>query len=212
VTEQASKWSGDFGREYTDRNAMSIEGMDEMYIKRYGLTRAGMNARFLSDIPRDASILEVGCNIGNQLVTLKNAGFTSLAGLEVAPYALERARSRPEAGGIELVEGSALDIPFEDGSFDLVYTSGVLIHISPDDIGRVMSEVCRCSRKYIWGLEYYADEFTEVNYRGHEKLLWKADYASLYLDTCPGTKLLKKERFRYLDNPELEDAMYLIGK
>ncbi len=206
------KWSGSFGKKYTDRNTMTLDEMNDFYVKTYGIKRTEMNERFLSGIWKDARVLEVGCNIGNQLITLKEAGFTNLCGVEVSPYAIKKARSRPDAGGIELVEGNAFELPFEDGSFDMVYTSGVLIHISPDDIGRAVSEMCRCSRKYIWGFEYYADEFTEVKYRGHDKLLWKTDYASLFLDKCPDAKLLKKERYEYLDNSGLEDAMYLIEK
>ncbi len=212
MTDQMDKWSGDFGKEYTDRSTYSLDEMEARYIKNYGVKRKELNERFLSNIHKDARILEVGCNIGNQLVTMKEAGFTNLCGVEVSTYALDKAKSRPDARGIELVEGNAFELPFEDGSFDMVYTSGVLIHISPDDIGRAVSEMCRCSRKYIWGFEYYADDFTEVKYRGHDKLLWKADYASFFLDKCKGAKLLKKERYKYLDNPENEDAMYLIEK
>jgi len=80
---------------------------------------------------------------------------------------------------------SADDIPFKDGYFDMVFTSGVLIHISPGNINRVLDEIYRCSREYIWGFEYYADDYTEVNYRGHESLLWKTNFPKLYLDRFP---------------------------
>lgn len=212
MTDQMDKWAGDFGKEYTNRNAVSLDDMEDIYTKRFGVSRTEMNEKFLSGISKDIKILEVGCNVGNQLVTLKKAGFTNLTGMEVGTFALEKARSRPDAKGIEFVQGNAFDIPFEDGSFDMVYTSGVLIHISPDDIGKAVSQMCRCSKKYIWGMEYYADEFTEVNYRGHEKLLWKTDYASLFLDSCAGAKLLKKELYKFLDGSGLQDAMYLIEK
>ena len=47
-----------------------------------------------------------------------------------------------------LFEGNASKLPFEDNSMDLVFTSGVLIHISPDDLLQACSEIHRVSRKY----------------------------------------------------------------
>jgi len=53
---------------------------------------------------------------------------------------------------INIIHGVADDIPFKDGYFDMVFTSGVLIHISPGNINRVLDEIYRCSREYIWDL------------------------------------------------------------
>ena len=74
-TEQIHTWSGDFGREYTDRNTFTPSELDELYRRNYGVTRTALNQRFLADIPRDARILEVGCNMGNQLLILQQMEF-----------------------------------------------------------------------------------------------------------------------------------------
>ncbi len=55
----------------------------------------------------------------------------------------------------------------------------MLIHISPYDLPLALDEIHRSSRTYIWGMEYYAPEVTEVSYRSHSGLLWKMDYAGL---------------------------------
>ena len=76
----------------------------------------------------------------------------------------------------------------------------------------VMSEMIRCSRKYIWRFEYYAPSLTEVNYRGRENLLWKADFAQLFRDRFPSLALLKQQQYLYRSQSDLTDAMYLLEK
>ena len=94
------------------------------------------------------------------------------------PHIVELARSR--VSGFSIIQGDALDIPFKDGFFDVVLTSNVLIHIAPGNIRKALKEIGRCSKKYIWGFEYYAKEYTEINYRGHLGVLWKTDFPKLY--------------------------------
>ena len=113
---------------------------------------------------------------------------------------------------INIICASGFDVPFKDSYFDIVCTNGVLIHISPNDLPKIMAEMYRCSKKYIWGFEYYADKVTEINYRGHENYLWKADYAKLFMEQFPDLKLVKKEMYPYMDNPENVDYMYLLEK
>jgi pseudaminic acid biosynthesis-associated methylase len=208
-TVQASVWKSEFGREYTDRNALDCDGLDTLYRKNYGITRSEINRDFLQDIPADASFLEVGCNNGNQLLLLQQMGWSNLAGVELQPYALEMARLR--LPNTELKLGSALALPCADSSYDVVFTSGVLIHIAPQDLPRAMDEIHRCSRQYIWGMEYYSPEVTEVNYRGHDALLWKMDFASRYLERFKDLELVREQRFSYLDNENV-DTVFLLRK
>jgi hypothetical protein len=63
-------------------------------------------------------------------------------------------------------QASAAELPFVDHCFDLVFTMGVLIHQPDESLGRVMSEVVRCSARLVLCAEYYAPEPTEVPYRG----------------------------------------------
>ena len=208
-TPQKKSWAGDFGREYTDRNTLSGAQLDSLYRTNYGITRRQLNEDFLNDIPRDARILEVGCNSGNQLLLLREVGFTNLWGAEVQSYALELAKARvPDA---QLSQASALDLLYEDADFDLVFTSGVLIHISPADLERALDEIHRCAKTWIWGMEYYAPEVTQVNYRGHDGLLWKMDYVKRYLDRFDDLELVREQRLPYL-NSSNTDTMYLLKR
>jgi len=65
ITKQMEKWAGEFGKEYTDRNALTLEEMERLYQKNYGVTRTEMNLEFIRDLGRSIRILEVGSNIGN---------------------------------------------------------------------------------------------------------------------------------------------------
>lgn len=206
-TKQMDTWSSGFGKSYTDRNPQTIEEMDSYYTTAFGVTRSELNEEFLGGLDRSLRILEVGANVGAQLGGLQKMGFTNLYGIELQPYAVERAGAQTQ--NINLIQGTAFDIPFKDGFFDLVYTSGVLIHISPDDIGVALSEICRCSRRYVWGFEYFADTYQAVPYRGREDLLWKTDFAQLYLDKDPSFREVKKRTVKYLTNDN-HDCMYLL--
>ena len=209
MTRQMQEWAGQFGKEYTDRNALSLEETELLYKRNYGITHTEMNSKFIGDLDRDMRVLEVGSNIGNQLLCLQEAGFKNLYGIELQSYAVELSKSRTK--GINIIEGSAFDIPFKDGFFDLVFTSGVLIHISPEDITTVLDEIYRCTKQYIWCFEYYSDEYTQINYRGHADLLWKTNFSKLFLKRFKNLILVKEELFKYLTNDNI-DAMFLLQK
>ena len=209
-TAQIETWTGDFGREYTDRNTYSPAELDEFYRRTYGITRTAINEQSLNGVPKNARILEVGCNIGTQLLVLQQMGFHALHGIEIQNYALERAKARVSEA--VLTQASVFAIPYEDQYFDLVFTSGVLIHIAPADLPSALAEIHRCARTWIWGLEYYAPETTEVLYRGHQSLLWKTDFAREYLRQFDDLELTREERFRYLANENVDTSFLLRRK
>jgi len=208
-TAQEQEWRGSFGKEYSERNQFTPASLDSLYERKYGTTRTALNWRFLAGVPRDARVLEVGSNLGNQLAALQQIGFTNLHGIDVQSEIVKQSQGRlPSA---RLVEGSALQIPYPDGSFDLVFTSSLLIHIAPEDLVTAMSEIHRCSKTWIFGLEYYAPEMTEVPYRGHRNLLWKTDYVGMYLKNFADLELIREERLPYLTDSNV-DTMFLLRR
>jgi pseudaminic acid biosynthesis-associated methylase len=209
TTKQMQEWEGQFGKEYTDRNALSLQEMQLLYQERYGTTRTEMNSKFVDEFDTDMKVLEVGSNIGNQLLCLQEAGFRNLYGIELQSYAVELSKSRTK--GINIMQGSAFDIPFKDGFFDLVFTSGLLIHIDPEDITIVLDEIHRCTKQYIWCFEYYSDMYDKIEYRGHVNLLWKANFSKLFIDHFNDLRLVKEEHFKYRSGDNV-DAMFLLRK
>jgi SAM-dependent methyltransferase len=83
--------------------------------------------------------LDVGSGSGEFTAALAQAGAAAV-GVEVAQSALERARARHPGLDFRLVP---LDgpLPFEDGSFELVWASEVIEHVT--DTARWLSEVRR---------------------------------------------------------------------
>jgi ubiquinone/menaquinone biosynthesis C-methylase UbiE len=110
-----------------------------------------------------------------------------------------------------MVEGSALEVPFPDGHFDLVFTAGVLIHIAPADLPRALTEIHRVAKTWIWGSEYCAPSLTQIKYRGHDELLWRNDFSRRYLEKFPDLQLLREERLPCLNNPNT-DTMFLVQR
>lgn len=207
-TREEKFWSSSFGTEYLERNKFSTKELDQLYINNFGISRSKLNKDFLGKL-KLKNILEVGCNIGNQLALLQNQGFKNLYGIEVFPEAVEKAKLQTR--DMNIIQGSAFDLPFKDSYFDLVFTSGVLIHINPKDLKKAMNEISRVSKKYIWGYEYYSPKYVSINYRGNKARLWKGDFAKMYLDLFPNLRLVKKRKLKYL-NSENSDEMFLLNK
>jgi pseudaminic acid biosynthesis-associated methylase len=164
-TEQLQLWRSDFGRAYTDRNDHDKP------------ERVAAWQRLLDGI-EVSRVLEVGCNVGWNLEYLTRLGYRELYGIEPQRYAVERARARRPEWSV--LQGTAFELPFRDGWFDLAFTSGVLIHISPDDLPRAMDELHRVSRRWIVAIEYDAPTEQALPYRGHTGALWKRDHGALW--------------------------------
>ncbi len=212
-TEQENFWGKEFGKEYSDRNSWQSDAeWDQFYLDNWGHSKIDINNAVMSGLPKDARILEVGCNIGMQLRGFQRMGFTNLYGVELQAYAVEKAKQITE--NINIIQGSGFELPFKDGFFDLVCTNGVLIHIAPKDHQAFMSEVYRCSKKYIMGWEYFAPAVTDINYRGNTGFLWKADFAGLYQENFPGLKVESKKQFPYVSENEKgnTDEIFLLTK
>ncbi len=202
-------WKGDFGKKYLTRNTLTSKELDLHYKKMFGVTRTSMNEDFLKTIPKEAKILEVGVNYGMQLRMLSDLGYTNLYGVELNHNIAKVGRETNS--DFNIIEGNALDLPFKDGFFDVVFTSNVLIHVAPKDRVKAISEIYRCSRSYIWGFEYYNEKSTEIEYRGHTNVLWKTDFPKLYQTTFPDLKLVEQKLYPDLTSDN-RDVMYLFKK
>jgi pseudaminic acid biosynthesis-associated methylase len=208
-TKQEEFWSGEFGKEYSDRNTWSIEEYDKFYLAEWGKSRTQMNEEFIGSFSKKIKILEVGCNVGMQLQLLQRMGYTNLYGIELQEYAVEKAKTLSK--GINIIQGSGFDIPFRDNFFDIVVTNGVLIHISPEDHNKIMQEMFRCSNRYVWGFEYYSPELQTLPYRGNEGYLWKTDFAKVFSTFFPNLKEIKRAYHKYTYDENI-DMMYLLEK
>lgn len=171
-------WSGEFGDQYTDRNIEAGTGREEFWyplLEKYKFHR----------------VLEVGCNVGANLKWFaEKLPPQEIYGLDINLKALGYLRSKfPQ---LNTFWAQAREIPFRDQWFDLVFTAGVLIHQPERALPVVMSEVVRCSRRYILTLEYFSDGTVDVNYRGQQGTLFKRDYGKIFIELFPNLELLDR--------------------
>ena len=157
-------WRGDFGDAYTARQTA--------YDPRPIFT--AILRPYLHDI---ATVLEIGCNTGDNLLALADLG---LAATGIEPNG--NARSLATNRGLQILDARAEDLPFEEDSFDLVLTCGLLIHIPPETFNRALTEIHRVSRSLILSLEYWASVPTPVDYRGVPEGIWKRPYETEFTD------------------------------
>jgi ubiquinone/menaquinone biosynthesis C-methylase UbiE len=94
---------------------------------------------------RGRRVLDVGCGQGIDLANFALGG-AEVTGIDLTPRHVELARSHLAALGLEgaVVEGDAEAMPFEDGSFYLVSSNGVLHHTP--DMGAALREIRRVLR------------------------------------------------------------------
>ena len=167
MVQQLEVWQGDFGDQYTDRNVID-------WHKRYHTFQQMVGGLSIK------RVLEVGCNRGHNLIALSELlGVNGeVIGVEPNVHALRIARAASPSVGV--IRGDVFDLPFKDDYFDLVFTAGVLIHISLSDLSKALSEIYRLSKRYILAVEYFAPTETAIHYRGLDDVLWKRDFLKHY--------------------------------
>ena len=119
----------------------ALEGTLEKKLRERGL-------EFL-DVQEGETVLEIGFGSGYSLVEIaRSAGETGrVYGIDVTPEMVKSARKRLEQEGlaerVELYEGDAREMPYEDNQFDAVYIVATLELFDTPDIPRVLTEIKR---------------------------------------------------------------------
>jgi ubiquinone/menaquinone biosynthesis C-methylase UbiE len=117
------------------------------------LTESKARARVLESAdPADGdSVLEIATGTGVQLCGLASRNRSGqTVGIELSGAMLEQARKRINAAGlgqrVDLLRADALELPFEDDSFDLVVNSYMLDLLARDRIPEALGEMRRVLR------------------------------------------------------------------
>jgi ubiquinone/menaquinone biosynthesis C-methylase UbiE len=126
--EQTRAYYDDFSIGYERERGRNYHGLiDELELR---VTRP---------LCRGARVLEVGCGTGLILEELAREA-DEACGIDLSPGMLKKATDR----GLNGVLGSATEIPFDDGSFDLTCSFKVLAHVP--EIDKALSEMARVTR------------------------------------------------------------------
>jgi pseudaminic acid biosynthesis-associated methylase len=127
-----------------------------------------------------SSYLDCGSNIGRNISFLKKVlpeATSNIVELAKAPFD----KCMSDFHITESFLGPLKDAKF-NSKFDLVFTSGVLIHVNPDDLLDSMSRMFEASSKYILIIEYFNRTPVMINYRGEDDRLFKRDFGKLFLE------------------------------
>lgn len=177
-SSQEEFWRGSFGSDYSDRNVGEglVAGNTALF------------ARALRNAGAPHSVLELGANIGMNLIALGRLfPEADLHAVEINAKACDHLRALlpPE----NVTEGSLLDAsPL--GGFDLVLIKGVLIHIAPDDLAAAYRRAVDSTDRHLLICEYYNPTPVEVPYRGERERLFKRDFCGEILDCHPEMRLV----------------------
>ncbi|HWR00106.1 MAG TPA: glycosyltransferase [Candidatus Methylomirabilis sp.] len=93
------------------------------------------------------SYLEIGVGTAQTLARLQRMTQARCAGIEKTPRAYEIGKAY--ARDCEVVLGDGLSLPFADGSFDVVYSLGLLEHFEPAEQARLLREQARVAMKVL---------------------------------------------------------------
>jgi ubiquinone/menaquinone biosynthesis C-methylase UbiE len=107
---------------------------------------------------RDKEVLEIGCGAGFDAHEICRNG-ARYTGVDITPENIQRTRQHLDLDGFlaDLRVADAEQLPFGDGSFDIVFSSGVLHHVP--DIEQAFGEARRVLREdgEFWVILYHRD-------------------------------------------------------
>ena len=178
-------WKGKFGDDYSDRNpitAEDIENRKTAWVQIIALIHNSKKTPYIFS----SSFFEMGAGTGRNIISLHKLYIqNNMPGPKLfAEEPNDRTRAVLIGNAKEI--GANLRIVNEkekmpSGIADITFTSGVLIHIPPNELIDQMKELYRLSKKYIVIMEYFSPELREIQYHG-EKALWLNDFGSIMLD------------------------------
>jgi spore coat polysaccharide biosynthesis protein SpsF len=134
-----------------------------------------------------SSVFEFGPAAGHSLLAVKTLlPHVSCAAMEINEMAAKLLKENMPS--CDVILGSIIqDTP--PGTYDLVYTSGLLVCISEEYLPFVYENIYSSSNRFIALMEYYNPTPVQINYRGRTDITSKRDFAGEMLDKYPDLSL-----------------------
>lgn len=192
-TDTIQHWAGDFGNSYQERNASSwpsIKNRSRLFGDIFNAMEVANRAQGKppSNDAFPSSIIEVGGGAGDNLRAIDMIYERTRTPIKLMACDPNAAARKAMADVATPVHGDLSALPYVDDAADLVFTSGVLIHVAPDDIPRALAEIHRVAKRWILSIEYYNDQPIEIPYRGNDGMLWRCDWGEAWMSAFPDLK------------------------
>ena len=178
---KAVTWAGEFGDAYQES-----KGSDWKSVKQRSLVFGDIFQTMENKSQAfPESIIEVGAGCGDNLRAIDMIYERTRSPVKLMacdPNEAARAACKDVATALP---GDLDQLPYNDGAADLVFTSGVLIHVPPTNLDRAMTEMYRVSKRWILSIEYFNTTPEEIVYRGETEKMWRRDWGEMWLGRYP---------------------------
>ena len=183
---------------------------------------------------RDKKVLDIGSGLGGPALLLAGEMGARVTGIDLEGPLVARAQTYAAEAGlddrIEFRQVEAGPLPFENASFDVVYSSGALIHV--DDKAGLFGEVFRVLEPggvfacYDWmkgDAPYGADmyywfkmeglTFTMETLPAHGRILREAGFTDIELeDDGQAYRNLCRREYEQMQGPSRERMIEMLGR
>ena len=204
-----------FRFDYEDTS--TVEGRGELRVGTRDLAALRLERCLEAIEGKRGRLLEIGCGAGRYTRSfLHYRPDLEIHGCDISHIALEEARAVDRTGKIEYRVGDALDLPYDDGEFDIVLLFDVFEHVT--DVGVAASEVARVLKP---GGTFHCFVPCEGNRRTffsllrHSKLIpihrWKRDHIGhIQVLTTGQMRRILEKRGLYVTNTTF--SFHILGQ
>lgn len=143
--EHGGEWADEYDARKKDQIYYHVQ---ELMLAEY----MGRNAERLGGV----RVLEFGCGVGRHLRYLSAIPGVEAHGYDQSETMVGEMRRWADEGFVRervRVGMPTGRLPYADGSFDVVYTAEVLVHVRPEDLPGILGELVRVSRREVLHLE-----------------------------------------------------------
>ncbi len=171
-----------------------------------GQSREHILARFIADCEAAnlKDVLEIGCGAGRDGEVLARS--LTYTGIDITPASVEHCR----ALGLHAVVAGAQDLPFDDNSFDAVFSMSTFMHLPDDVFDAALLQVRRVLRTGgifdigVWGHESDRDWTTQDGryFRHRSEATLRAELA----------KVGRVEDFRVVSDGPQQRGTYQVAR
>ena len=184
------KWYDDNSEKYSEDlyKSIPLDSVDE----------------FMKYIPPDAYILEAGCGPGRETKIFTQKGIKT-TGIDLSEGLLKIAKKNNP--NTEYIKGNFLDTPFEDETFDGVWSHASLVHLEDiNDVKKALKEFFRITKKGGFIFVKVKEQAGEKKTAVVTDTLSNHDRFFRYYIAQELVELVTKEGFRVVSNLKREDG------